>query len=230
MPKAACRAFNGVVKPLGDARPAWKVLRVLGNLLGLPGFDFETSRGGARRSARRRRRRSPARLDNGVADAARRRRAPRRRGLRAHRRRADLRSRRDRAPRRRRCRRPPMRAPPRASACRRALLAELGLHAGAHGARHARATARSLLPARSTTRRWPPTCVRVPPAHADTAALGAMFGADHAWSRPEERMLDDRQPVRQLGPARRRRCGRWSGALVKIVALRAAADAAASPT
>jgi len=32
--------FNGVVKPLGDARPAWKVLRVLGSLLGVPGFDF----------------------------------------------------------------------------------------------------------------------------------------------------------------------------------------------
>ena len=37
------QSFHGVVKPLGDARPAWKVLRVLGNLLGLKGFDFETS-------------------------------------------------------------------------------------------------------------------------------------------------------------------------------------------
>ena len=37
------QGFHGVVKPLGDARPAWKVLRVLGNLLGLPGFAFETS-------------------------------------------------------------------------------------------------------------------------------------------------------------------------------------------
>jgi len=35
--------FHGVVKPLADTRPAWKVLRVLGNMLGLPGFDFETS-------------------------------------------------------------------------------------------------------------------------------------------------------------------------------------------
>ena len=34
--------FNGVVKPRGDARPAWKVLRVLGSLLGLPGFEFES--------------------------------------------------------------------------------------------------------------------------------------------------------------------------------------------
>jgi len=36
------QSFNGVVKPLGDARPAWKVLRVLGNLLGLTGFDFDS--------------------------------------------------------------------------------------------------------------------------------------------------------------------------------------------
>ncbi len=37
------QSFNGAVKPLGDARPAWKVLRVLGNLLGLDGFEYETS-------------------------------------------------------------------------------------------------------------------------------------------------------------------------------------------
>jgi NADH-quinone oxidoreductase subunit G len=34
--------FNGVVKPLGDTRPAWKVLRVLGSMLGAPGFDFDS--------------------------------------------------------------------------------------------------------------------------------------------------------------------------------------------
>ncbi len=37
------QSFQAVVKPLGDTRPAWKVLRVLGNLLGLPGFDQTTS-------------------------------------------------------------------------------------------------------------------------------------------------------------------------------------------
>lgn len=37
------QSFNGAVRPAGDARPAWKVLRVLGNLLGLAGFDYETS-------------------------------------------------------------------------------------------------------------------------------------------------------------------------------------------
>lgn len=37
------QSFHAVVKPLGETRPAWKVLRVLGNLLGLPGFEFESS-------------------------------------------------------------------------------------------------------------------------------------------------------------------------------------------
>jgi len=37
------QGFHAVVKPLAETRPAWKVLRVLANLLGLPGFDFESS-------------------------------------------------------------------------------------------------------------------------------------------------------------------------------------------
>ena len=37
------QGFNGVVKPRGDARPAWKVLRVLGNVLNLDGFGYESS-------------------------------------------------------------------------------------------------------------------------------------------------------------------------------------------
>ena len=37
------QSFHAVVKPLGETRPAWKVLRVLGNMLGLPGFSFESS-------------------------------------------------------------------------------------------------------------------------------------------------------------------------------------------
>jgi NADH-quinone oxidoreductase subunit G len=36
------QAFQGVVKGLGDSRPAWKVLRMLGNLLGLEGFSQES--------------------------------------------------------------------------------------------------------------------------------------------------------------------------------------------
>jgi NADH-quinone oxidoreductase subunit G len=37
------QSFKGAVKPLGEARPAWKVLRVLGNLLKADGFDQDTS-------------------------------------------------------------------------------------------------------------------------------------------------------------------------------------------
>ena len=113
------QSFNGVVKPLGEARPAWKVLRVLGNLLGLAGFDYDTQRAGARRGV-------PGRGD--VAGAARRTRS------------TGCRSTADGAPRagssgsptcrstspirscaaRRRCRRRATRAPPRACAERRA--------------------------------------------------------------------------------------------------------------
>ncbi len=41
--EGSVQSFKGAVKPLGDARPAWKVLRVLGNLLHVAGFNFETS-------------------------------------------------------------------------------------------------------------------------------------------------------------------------------------------
>ncbi len=37
------QSFKGAVKPLGEARPAWKVLRVLGNLLEVDGFDQDNS-------------------------------------------------------------------------------------------------------------------------------------------------------------------------------------------
>ena len=37
------QSFHAVVKPLGETRPAWKVLRVLANLLGVPGFNYESS-------------------------------------------------------------------------------------------------------------------------------------------------------------------------------------------
>ena len=36
------QSFHGVVRPLGDTRPAWKVWRVLGSLLNLPGFAFDS--------------------------------------------------------------------------------------------------------------------------------------------------------------------------------------------
>ena len=37
------QSFQGVAQPVGEARPAWKVLRVLGNLLKAPNFDYQSS-------------------------------------------------------------------------------------------------------------------------------------------------------------------------------------------
>jgi len=37
------QSHAGAARPLGASRPAWKILRVLGNLLSLAGFDYESS-------------------------------------------------------------------------------------------------------------------------------------------------------------------------------------------
>ena len=37
------QSFHAVVPPIGQTRPAWKVLRVLGNLLGVAGMEQEQS-------------------------------------------------------------------------------------------------------------------------------------------------------------------------------------------
>ncbi len=37
------QSFTGAVRPLGETRPGWKVLRVLGNLLNLSGCDYQSS-------------------------------------------------------------------------------------------------------------------------------------------------------------------------------------------
>jgi NADH-quinone oxidoreductase subunit G len=37
------QSFAGAAKPLGEARPGWKVLRVLGNLADVQGFDYQSS-------------------------------------------------------------------------------------------------------------------------------------------------------------------------------------------
>jgi NADH-quinone oxidoreductase subunit G len=41
--EGTAQTFNGVVRPLGETRPGWKVLRVLGSILGLKGFEFDTA-------------------------------------------------------------------------------------------------------------------------------------------------------------------------------------------
>ncbi len=37
------QSFAGAITPAGNTRPAWKILRVLGNLLEIPGFDYISS-------------------------------------------------------------------------------------------------------------------------------------------------------------------------------------------
>jgi NADH-quinone oxidoreductase subunit G len=37
------QSFTGVCRPVGDCRPGWKVLRVLGNLLDIEEFDYDTA-------------------------------------------------------------------------------------------------------------------------------------------------------------------------------------------
>ena len=37
------QSFHAVVRPLGETRPAWKVLRVLANIMGVQAVDFESS-------------------------------------------------------------------------------------------------------------------------------------------------------------------------------------------
>ncbi|MDH3769204.1 MAG: molybdopterin-dependent oxidoreductase, partial [Gammaproteobacteria bacterium] len=37
------QSFSGVAEPVGDARPGWKVLRVLGNQLELDGYEYNNA-------------------------------------------------------------------------------------------------------------------------------------------------------------------------------------------
>ena len=57
--------FRAVVNPLGDARPGWKVLRVLGSLLELPEFGYDSSE--QVRAEALRDRDISARLDNALS-------------------------------------------------------------------------------------------------------------------------------------------------------------------
>jgi len=40
--EARLQSFHAVVKPLGETRPAWKVIRVLGSMLSLSGMEFSS--------------------------------------------------------------------------------------------------------------------------------------------------------------------------------------------
>ena len=164
------QSFHGVVKPLGETRPAWKVLRVLGNLLALKGFDFETfeevraeALGDVATIASRLSNRSsaefaaaaPATGFERIADV------PIYATDSLVRRASSLQLTAD------------ARAP--YASLPQALWSQLGLNAG-DKVRVSQGTARAVLPAKLDAT-LAASAVRVPAGHPDTAQLGAMFGA-----------------------------------------------------
>jgi NADH-quinone oxidoreductase subunit G len=165
------QSFNGVVAPLGETRPAWKVLRVLGNMLGLPGFEFETPEqvraevlpAGSDMSAY---------LDNGLKDFTVRFPAVANGGIQRIGEvpiyRADPIVRRAGS-----LQRTSDAAPPVAS-MRGDLMGKLGINAG-ETVRVRQGTGEIQLPAAQDDK-LPPDCIRIPAAHPLTAALGGMFG------------------------------------------------------
>jgi len=165
------QSFYGVVRPLGETRPAWKVLRVLGNLLALKGFDFETSEevraealGDETTIASRLSNRSSAPAAANAATAAELERiadVPIYATDSLVRRATSLQLTAD-------ARAPFASLPP-------SLWSQLGLRAGDQ-VRVSQGAAQALLPAKLDAT-LAPNCVRVPAGHPDTAALGAMFGA-----------------------------------------------------
>ncbi len=162
------QSFTGVVRPLEEARPGWKVLRVLGNQLELTGFDYDSCEAVRAQAL-------PAdvaaRLSNATSIV------PALAGTAAEgveriadvpvyctdpivRRAASLQRTADAKP-------------PRASANARTL-ASFGLKAG-DKARVRQGEAAALLEC-ALDERLPDGVVRVPSAHAATSTLGAMFG------------------------------------------------------
>jgi len=163
------QSFHGVVKPLGDTRPAWKLLRVLGNMLDLKGFDFETSEE-VRAEALGDVASVPARLNNagGVAVAGSASAAALERIADVPIYATDALVRRATSLQLTADARAPMASlPP-------ALWSQLGLNDG-DKVRVSQGAAMVVLGARVDTTLAPST-VRVPAGHAHTAMLGAMFG------------------------------------------------------
>ncbi len=170
--EGTAQSFSGVVAPLGETRPAWKVLRVLGNLLGLAGFDHDSAEevrrevlgAGADASGKLENRLSAIRLDAlAPAQAS---------GLQRIaevpiystdaivRRSRSLQQTRDAAP--------PV------AWMNRALHERLGLREGDH-VRVRQEGGEAVVPA-AIDDRLPADCIRLAAARPETAALGAMFG------------------------------------------------------
>ncbi len=166
------QSFNGTVRPAGEARPGWKVLRVLGNLLGLEGFEYETS-DQVRSEA------VPADVnamlsnETSIAPAKPSSVQRQRRRSGKNRRCSDLFQRRDRAPLDRRCRQPTMQGRRRRVRMRERC-SHLVLPPETRRA-CSRATHRRCWKSRSM-RAIADGAVHVSAAHESTATLGPMFG------------------------------------------------------
>lgn len=163
------QSFGGVALPRGQTRPAWKVLRVLGNLLGLPGFDFDDAQavlaealGDPATLAQRLDNRAQADTASGQPAA----------GLERV---ADVPIyQTDSIVRRAFALQHTADAQPPVASLPAALWAELGLQPGAQ-VRLRQGAAAAVLPARLDAS-LAPTAVRVPAGHPATVELGPMFG------------------------------------------------------
>ncbi len=165
------QSFRAVVQPLAETRPAWKVLRVLGNLLGIAGFDYDNSEAVLKEALGSGD--ISARLDNRLKGAAivaleaaatgiqRIGEVPIYQADAIVRRAASLQQTHDAA------------AP--VAAMSGALFSQLGLRDGDPVQITQGGGTAVLIAARDD--RLPAGCIRVPAAHPSTAALGGMFGA-----------------------------------------------------
>jgi NADH-quinone oxidoreductase subunit G len=170
--QGAVQSFQGVVRPLGEARPAWKVLRVLGNLLGLKGFDYDCAEEVKREALGDGE--VAVRLDNRVkATSPTAIASPRASGIQRiaeipiHA--ADAIVRRSRSLQHTRDAAPPV------AWMNRALFEQLGLREG--DALRVRQGAGEALVAAVIDDRLPAGCLRLATARPETAALGAMYGS-----------------------------------------------------
>jgi NADH-quinone oxidoreductase subunit G len=178
------QSFQGVVWPLGEARPAWKVLRVLGNLLGLKGFDYDSAEDVRREALGERN--VDALLDNRLQGASLSTLAPAtgtglQRIAEVPIYAADAIVRRSRSLQRTRDAEPPV------AWMNRALFERLGLREG--DALRVRQGAGEALMAAAIDDRLPAGCLRLATARPETAALGAMFGTLTAERVPAQRKV-----------------------------------------
>jgi len=182
--EGAVQSYQGVVRPLGEARPAWKVLRVLGNLLGLQGFDHDSAEEVRREALGEGE--VAARLDNRVKSAGLTAIAPpRASGIQRiaevpiHA--ADAIVRRSRSLQRTRDAAPPV------AWMNRALFEQLGLREG--DALRVRQGAGEVLVDAAIDDRLPAGCLRLAAARPETAALGAMYGTVTAERVPAQQKV-----------------------------------------